>query len=131
MAHSIEVRLPFLDYRLVTLAFRLDAHWKLDGPYTKRLLRDAMRGQIPEIVRTQLRKLGFPTPIDHWFRDALYEPLRDVLGSRVVRESGLWNLATVDRALEQHRRGEAQLGNQLFDVAQLCLWMSSAWHTPH
>jgi asparagine synthase (glutamine-hydrolysing) len=131
MAHSIEVRLPFLDYRLVTLAFRLDAHWKLDGPYTKRLLRDAMRGQIPEIVRTQLRKLGFPTPIDHWFRDALYEPLRDVLGSRVVRESGLWNIATVDRALEQHRRGEAQLGNQLFDVAQLCLWMSSAWHTPH
>ncbi len=130
MAHGVEVRLPFLDYRLVTLAFSLGARWKIGGPYTKLLLRDAMRGQIPEIVRTQVRKLGFPTPVDDWFREGMYEPLRDLLASRVVRESSLWNLATVDRALEQHRRGEANMGNKLFDVAQMCLWMSAAWHSP-
>jgi asparagine synthase (glutamine-hydrolysing) len=129
MAHGVEVRLPFLDHRLVTMAFTLGAHWKIRGPYTKRLLREAMRGQIPENVRTQVHKLGFPTPVDDWFRGALYEPLRDLLASRVVRESGVWNLATIDRALERHRRGETNVGKKLFDVAQVSLWLSGTFRS--
>jgi asparagine synthase (glutamine-hydrolysing) len=130
MAHGVEVRLPFLDYRLVKLAFSLGARWKLDGRYTKVLLREAMRGRIPEIVRTQVRKLGFPTPVDDWFRGQLYAPLRDLLASRTVRESQLWQHATLERALERHRRGEANLGIRLFDVAQVCLWMEGTLQWP-
>ncbi len=130
MAHGVEVRLPFLDYRLVTLAFSLGARWKLDGPQTKLLLREAMRGRIPEIVRTQVRKLGFPTPVDEWFRGPLYGPLRDLLASRNVRESQVWQHATLERALERHRRGEANLGARLFDVAQVCLWMEGIRQWP-
>lgn len=129
MAHGVEVRLPFLDHRLVTMAFSLGAHWKIGGPYTKRLLREAMRGRIPENVRTQVHKFGFPTPVDDWFRGALYEPLRDLLASRVVRESGVWNLATIDRALQRHRRGETNVGNKLFDVAQVSLWLSETFRS--
>lgn len=130
MAHGVEVRLPFLDYRLVRLAFSLGPEWKLKGPYTKGLLREAMRGRIPEVVRTQVRKFGFPTSVESWFRGPLYEPLRDLLSSSVVRESGLWNNATVTAALEQHRSGAANHGARLFDVAQLCLWMEGSRNWP-
>ncbi len=124
MAHGVELRLPFLDYRLVSLAFRLGSEWKIRGEYTKVLLREAMAGRIPEIVRTRVQKFGFPTAADQWFRGALLEPLRDLLASRAVRESGLWNLTQVDRDLERHRRGEANLSGRLFDVAQLSLLVS-------
>jgi asparagine synthase (glutamine-hydrolysing) len=123
MAHGIEVRLPFLDYRLVALAFRLGSEWKLRGAYTKVLLREAMRDRIPDNVRTRVQKFGFPTSADQWFRGELFEPLRDLLGSRAVRESNLWNVPQLERDLERHRRGEANLGGRLFDVAQLTLLM--------
>ncbi|HKE97256.1 MAG TPA: asparagine synthase (glutamine-hydrolyzing) [Povalibacter sp.] len=131
MAHGVEVRLPFLDYRLVTLVFGLGAQWKLSERYTKVILREAMAGRVPEIVRTRVHKFGFPTGIDQWLRGEIYEPLRDLLSSRIVRESGLWNMAWVDAALEQHRRGVANFGPRLFDVAQMCLWMYGSAHWPH
>lgn len=130
MAHGVEARLPFLDHRLVTLAFALGPEWKLASPRGKRLLREAMRGRIPEQVRTQIRKLGFPTPIDAWFRGPLYEPMRDVLASRVVRESGIWNVEQVVAALERHRSGSASYGARLFDVAQTALWLERVVGAP-
>jgi asparagine synthase (glutamine-hydrolysing) len=124
MAHGVELRVPFLDYRLVTLAFRLGSEWKIRGEYTKVLMREAMTGRIPDLVRTRVQKFGFPTAVDQWFRGPLLEPLRDLLASRVVRESGLWNLPEVDRDLQRHCRGEANLSDRLFDVAQLSLLVS-------
>ena len=124
MAHGVELRLPFLDYRLVSLAFRLGSEWKIRGEYTKVLLREAMTARIPDIVRTRVQKFGFPTAAEQWFRGPLLEPLRDLLTSRVVRESGLWNVGEVERDLERHRRGEANSSDRLFDVAQLSLLVS-------
>jgi asparagine synthase (glutamine-hydrolysing) len=121
MAHGVELRLPFLDYRLVSLAFRLGSEWKIRGQYTKVLLRQAMAGRIPEIVRTRVQKFGFPTAAAQWFRGPLLEPLRDMLASRPVRESGLWNLAQIDRDVERHRRGDVNVSDRLFDVVQLSL----------
>jgi len=129
MAHGVEVRLPFLDYRLVEIAFSAGAQRKLHGARTKCLLRDAMQGRIPESVRTATRKFGFPTSIDSWMRGPLYEPLRDLLSSRVVRESGVWNNDAVAAALEQHRSGVRNHAAQLFDVVQLSIWLegSRSW----
>ena len=123
MAHGVEQRLPFLDHRLVALAFRLGADWKLRGEYTKVILREAMRGRIPESVRTRVQKFGFPTSVDGWFRGPLYSRLKDMLASRVVRQSGVWDLAAVEHALDQHRRGDINVGENLFDVVQVCLWL--------
>ena len=130
MAHGVEVRLPFLDHRLVSFAFGAAPEWKLKGPCTKRLLREAMNGQIPEVVRTQHRKYGFPTSVESWFRRELHEPFQDLLASRLVRESGLWNCKAVAAALEQHRRGERNHGARLFDVAQLSQWMEGSRNWP-
>ncbi len=125
MAHATEVRLPFLDYRLVSLAFRLDAHWKLRNGLGKFVLRESMRGRIPESVRSRTQKFGFPTPSDQWFRDQLYEPMRDTLASQAVRQSGIWKTEAIVRDLDRHCRGEISVGSRLFDVAQFSMWLGA------
>jgi asparagine synthase (glutamine-hydrolysing) len=122
MAHSIESRLPFLDFRLVSFAFSLAPNWRLRGPWNKFVLREAMRGRIPESVRTRADKMGFPVPANTWVADALREPILDVLTSRGTRERGIYNVDAIIRDLERHRRGEARLGDQIFDVAQFEAW---------
>jgi asparagine synthase (glutamine-hydrolysing) len=124
MAHGVETRLPFLDHRLVSYVFRLDSQWKVREEYTKVVLREAMRDRIPEPVRTQVHKLGFPTSSDQWFRAELYVRCKDLLASRAVRESGVWNVSEVQRALEDHRRRVKNLGARLFDFVQFASWLA-------
>lgn len=122
MAHSVESRMPFLDYRLVSLAFQLPANWKMNGPWNKYVLREAMRGRIPESVRSRLDKFGFPVPAKNWFANGLYEPMQDLLGSREVRERGLYNVGAIRRDLELHRQGKVDMTGPLFNVAQFEIW---------
>lgn len=118
MAHSVEVRLPFLDYRLVSFLFGLPAHWKVHGPWNKFILREAMRGHIPESVRVRPDKMGFPTSGQKWFAHDLYEPMADLLASRAVRERGIYNVQTVVNDLERHKRGEVDVHHDLFHLAE-------------
>jgi asparagine synthase (glutamine-hydrolysing) len=123
MAHSVEARLPFLDYRLVSLAFQMPAVWKLRGPWNKYVLREAMRGRIPEIVRIRPDKMGFPTSVAQWFRGSFYDALQDTLASEAARTRGIYNIPAIRADLERHRRGEVDFGGALFDVAQLERWL--------
>ena len=69
MAHGIEARLPFLDYRLVEFCLGLPEEFKLSGGWTKRVLREGMRGRLPERVRERRDKLGFATAEEVWMRE--------------------------------------------------------------
>lgn len=69
MAHSIETRLPFMDYRLVEHNLTLPSNYRLRWGYTKSILRDSMRGTLPENVRKRISKLGFAAPEDIWQRE--------------------------------------------------------------
>lgn len=125
MAHSIEVRLPFLDHRLVSLAFSLGSEWKLRGPWNKHLLREAMRGRIPESVRSRVDKMGFPTDASSWFKGPLYERLRAVIHDPAFRQNPLFNSAVLAADLEAHRRGDAERADRLFTAAQFHLWQQA------
>jgi asparagine synthase (glutamine-hydrolysing) len=59
MAHSLEARVPFLDHRLVEFLFTLPEEWKIKGITTKHILREAMKGILPEYIRTRKDKIGF------------------------------------------------------------------------
>lgn len=122
MAHAIEARLPFLDYRLVALLFSLAPEWRIRGPWNKYVLREAMRGRIPESVRTRVDKMGFPTPARSWFAQALSEPALDLMTGRAARERGIYNIDAIVRDMERHRRGEIDLTGRIFDVAQYEAW---------
>lgn len=118
MAHSVETRLPFLDYRLVSFVCGLPDEWKVRGPWNKYVLREGMRGRMPESVRGRVDKMGFPTASKKWFAHDLYEPLRDVLASQTVRERGIYNAKVILADLERHRKGEADFANRLFHIAE-------------
>ena len=118
MAHSVEARLPFLDYRLVSFVCGLPDDWKVRGPWNKYVLREGMRGRIPESVRSRVDKMGFPTASKKWFAHDLYEPLRETLASRTLRERGIYNTNALLADLDRHRRGEADFSNRLFHVAE-------------
>jgi len=66
MANGVEIRMPFLDYRLVCFTFSLPWTSKLGGGFTKRILRDAMKGIVPEPVRTRRDKIGWNAPLHEW-----------------------------------------------------------------
>ncbi len=122
MAHSIEGRSPFLDYRLVSLAFQLPNNWKLRGPWNKYVLREAMYKRIPESVRSRPDKMGFSVPHREWFADLLYEPMLDLLGSQEFRERGIYKIDAIRRDLKLHREGKVNLTNRLFNLVQFEIW---------
>ena len=122
MAHSIEARVPFLDHRLVEFAFAQPEQQLMDAALNKWILRRAMSGRIPEVVRTRPDKMGFPTPISTWARGPLYQQLRDAIGSAGDLARSVIDVKAVLDDLERHRSGAGDHGPGLFDVAQFCLW---------
>ena len=106
MAHSIEARVPFLDHRVVEFAFRLDPEMKIKGVETKRVLREAMRGVLPEGIRARKDKLGFRAePQAAW---TIAERYRDSLVANRTDQEQRWfdpdaiaaTLDTSDRSTE-------------------------------
>lgn len=69
MAHSIESRIPFLDFRLVDLLYSLPSDYKFKRGITKRILRDSLSGVIPNKVKNRTNKMGFVTPGERWVLD--------------------------------------------------------------
>ncbi len=81
MAHSVEARLPFLDYRLVEKLASFPLTQKMRNGWTKYVLRNAMKDILHEKVRLRKTKLGFDTPEDQWFRESLRPMVKDVFQS--------------------------------------------------
>jgi asparagine synthase (glutamine-hydrolysing) len=123
MAFSIEARVPYLDYRLVELCYSLPTHLKIDKGTTKVILRQAMRGIIPEIVRTRQDKLGFPTPGDVWFREQVAKDVEQIFHSRRFRERGYVRPEQSLVLLERHQRGAAKVDRLLWRMVCFELWM--------
>jgi asparagine synthase (glutamine-hydrolysing) len=100
MAFSVEARVPFLDYRLVELAFAMPGHTKVRDGLTKVVLREAMRGILPERIRSRHDKIGFATPEGQWFRTAGREYMSDVFASRSFAERGYFDAPRVAAAFQ-------------------------------
>src|SRR5687767_8729263 len=121
MSTSIESRVPFLDHKLVEFAARLPDRLKLDGFTTKRILRESIRGLLPESILTR-RKMGFPVPFAGWMRGRWNPVARDVLLDRRARERGLMIPAAVAALLDDHRAGQRDAGDAVWGLLNLELW---------
>ena len=122
MAHSIEARVPFLDYRIAELTFGLPAAELAHDGLTKRLLRNGLTDVLPPVVRDRRDKLGFVTPEARFFRGALGELAADVFSSRAFLERGLVDAATARKRLAEHRRGHETAGFELWRALSVELW---------
>jgi asparagine synthase (glutamine-hydrolysing) len=124
MAHGVEVRVPFLDHRLVSYALTLPIDWRIRGHWNKYALRESQRGRIPESVRTRPDKMGFPVPTGRWFGRELYEPLRDLIGSGSARQRGVFRTDSLLKELDRGRGGNVENHAILFRAANLEMWLS-------
>jgi asparagine synthase (glutamine-hydrolysing) len=121
MSTSIESRVPFLDHTLVEFASRLPDRMRLSGLTTKHILREAVRGLLPESILTR-KKMGFPVPFAGWVSDRWHPVARDVLMDRRTRQRGLFDPAAVDRLLQDHRAGVRRGGDAIWALLNLELW---------
>ncbi len=95
MAHSIESRVPFLDYRLVELAASIPAESKVRGDDPKLILKKVARGRVPDSIITR-RKQGFTAPIESWFMGSLGGEVRELLLSDRALARGIFDRACVE-----------------------------------
>lgn len=122
MAHSIESRMPFMDYRLVEFAFRLPGRIKFREGVGKAVLRDAVRNDVPAEILAPKRKLAFQTPISRWFRDEPERTVHPVLFSETCRKRGIFDQANLKRALDRHASGKVDLSQQIYRWITTELW---------
>ncbi len=99
MAHGVESRLPFLDYRLVEFCLGLPEEHKLSGGWTKRVLREGMTGRLPESVRLRRDKLGFATAEEVWMRTLHRDAFIRLLDDAIAASPGILNAATRTKAM--------------------------------
>lgn len=99
MAHSLEVRVPFLDHHVVAFANALPAEWKIGGGLKKRILQDAFRRHLPSELYKR-PKQGFEVPLLEWFRGALRSEIENKwLAPDFIKAQGVFDPASV-RALQ-------------------------------
>ncbi|HEY3552654.1 MAG TPA: asparagine synthase (glutamine-hydrolyzing) [Solirubrobacterales bacterium] len=121
MAHSLELRVPFLDPKVAEFAFSLPTSLKVRGTAKKRLLRKALEPLLPrEIVHG--RKQGFSIPIAAWLRGPLEPFAREVLAPSAIARQGLLDPAAVTPILDRHCSGQEDLSRQIWGLMALTLW---------
>ncbi|HYI95537.1 MAG TPA: asparagine synthase (glutamine-hydrolyzing), partial [Bryobacteraceae bacterium] len=121
MAHSLEVRPPFLDHRIVEFAARLPRDLKIRGSKLKWILRELMRDKLPESVLTR-SKQGFDIPTHHWFRTILKPLLLDTINRESVEAMGIFSWPAVHRVISDHLDRRANYGYHLWGLLMLFLW---------
>jgi asparagine synthase (glutamine-hydrolysing) len=121
MAASIESRVPFLDHHLVEFAAALPARMKLRGFTTKWILREAVRGLLPQAILTR-PKMGFPVPFGMWMKEHWQSVARDVLLDRRTRERGIIEPRAVEHLISAHADGRQEGADAIWSLLNLELW---------
>ena len=104
MAHSLEVREPLMDHKVVEWLATLPSSLKMRGSESKYLLKKAMEPHLPSEIMYR-PKMGFAVPLARWFRGPLKGRVREALLAGPLADSGLFNLVTVRKMVEQHESG--------------------------
>ena len=121
MAHSLELRSPLLDHRVVELGLSLPEHLKRRGREGKIALKRAFADDLPPIVASR-GKSGFGVPLASWFRSELRPLARDLLLDDTARSRAWFRAGAVEHLLDDHAAGRADNGHRLWALVMLELW---------
>jgi asparagine synthase (glutamine-hydrolysing) len=122
MAHSIEARVPFLDHRLVELNLALGNAHKIVRSDTKRILRKAMKGVLPEEVRERRDKLGFSTPEEIWFRGPLKGMILDGVEATLTRFPDLLQASGTRALVADMIEGRRSVDFRIWRIVNMGIW---------
>lgn len=122
MAHSLEIRPPFLDERIVRFAASLPTNLKVSLFDSKIVLRELMKDKLPQKVLVR-KKTGFDIPVHDWFRSTLKDFMLDTINESSVRESQILDWDGIRNVLDSHLQRKANLGYHIWGLLTLMLWM--------
>lgn len=129
MAHSIESRVPFLDYRLVEFVLGLPEEYKLAGGTTKRVLRASMQDLLPEKVRTRTDKLGFVTAEEVWLRRDVPSRFEEAIDAAITHSHGVLR-GRLRESFDRVRRAERAFDHSIWRAISFGAWMRRFGVTP-
>jgi asparagine synthase (glutamine-hydrolysing) len=121
MAHSIEARAPFLDHSLVAYGLSLPSALKIDGSRTKHVLKQALRGVVPDEVLDR-PKQGFRVPLPAWLRGPLANWAKHEIFESPLSGRGFFNRAYVDELWQRHLTGVQDHSFDLWCLVNLGAW---------
>jgi asparagine synthase (glutamine-hydrolysing) len=122
MAHSLEVRPPFLDHRIVEFAGSLPPRFKIRGTRQKVLLKHLMKDKLPASV-IRKPKVGLDIPTHDWLRGPLRSLLLDTISDEMLEQTGLFRKDQVHLLIRDHLERRANVGYHLWGLMTLLLWM--------
>jgi asparagine synthase (glutamine-hydrolysing) len=123
MAFSIESRVPFLDYRFVEYAASLPLNQKIRNGVTKTVLRNAIKGIVPESIRCRMDKMGFVTPEEVWMREDLRPFVLDVLSSDAFRTRPYWDADAVIQDYLAFLEGRSTYSPEIWRIICAEVWL--------
>jgi asparagine synthase (glutamine-hydrolysing) len=128
MHHSLEVRAPFLDHRIVELAFSLPYAYKYRNFETKRLLKKLMTGRLPDAILHRQKK-GFGIPLACWLKHELKGLTEDLLSEKRLEAQGLFDPRYVLQLRTNHLDGKTDNRKQLWNLMVFQMWYDR-WMSP-
>lgn len=124
MAFSLETRFPFLDHNIVEkiLNTNIDSIYK--NGVTKIILRNAMKGVLPEKVRNRMDKVGYETPEDKWFRNEKFQKFfLEIINSQKFKNRPYFDNIKVHKLNSLHLEGKKNNGQEIWKILHLELWL--------
>lgn len=121
MANSLELRVPFLDHKILEFAASLPSSFKVRRFTTKYLVKRALKGRLPKEI-LQRRKVGFPVPDDAWLRTELDPWVKEVLLDRQTLNRGYFERSCIERIIAENKRSGGALSKVVLSLVTLELW---------
>ncbi len=123
MHFSVEAREPFLDYRLVEETLASHSRWIIRNGKTKYILREAMKGLLPEKIRSRRDKIGYLTPEDEWFRSEQWQRLIwEIIKSPSFSSRGIFDVEKVQDLYIRHLDKKINISREIWKWVNLELW---------
>ena len=123
MASALEVRLPFLDHRVVEWAWTLPMSAKVSGGQGKRIVRRALRNYLPDAI-VDRPKMGFDPPLAAWLRGPLRPWAEELLSEQRLRDDGWFQPAPIRKAWAEHLSGSRNWDYRLWAVLMFNAWLT-------
>ena len=127
MWHSLEVRVPFLDHKVVEFAATIPSKYKMHGMTKKYVLVKALEGLLPQNILAR-RKQGFSIPLSDWLRGPLREMARAHLSPASLKRAGLFDVHAVEKLVHEHERQIRNHETKIWLILNLVYWHTLYMH---
>jgi asparagine synthase (glutamine-hydrolysing) len=122
MAASVELRVPFLDHKIVEFASSLPPEYKINNGEGKFILKKVMEKYLPKEIIYR-KKMGFSVPTKRWFAADLLTPAKDMIFSKKILNTGWFQKKYLERMFERHRKGREDYSRRIFSLLVLYHWL--------